>query len=159
MYKKILFLFLAVAMTGCQTTGDPTKGGLFGWSEKKADKRQEDMKQNLKAEEREGQIGVEERDRLEIGKSEKEAELEQERVRLSELEANINVIEEKIRRKKADTTASQQEKQRIKGKVGKYKKQIKAIRKDTQSSAHKKKKKIDALNGEIDKLFEIVDSL
>ncbi len=30
----------ALALTACETTGDPTQGGLFGWSEGKAKQRQ-----------------------------------------------------------------------------------------------------------------------
>jgi len=39
-------LFLA-AFTGCQTTGDPTQGGLFGWSETKAMDRQAQLRNQL----------------------------------------------------------------------------------------------------------------
>ena len=39
---KYLFFTLplfALALTSCETTGDPTQGGLFGWSQNKADQR------------------------------------------------------------------------------------------------------------------------
>lgn len=50
--KKILWKCLAgfVAagcLTGCQTTGDPRQGGLFGWSESKAIDRQERLREQL----------------------------------------------------------------------------------------------------------------
>ena len=35
----------AIAVGGCSTTGDPTSGGLFGWSETKARDRQSDLEQ------------------------------------------------------------------------------------------------------------------
>jgi len=38
----VLALFWMAA--GCETTGDPTKGGLFGWSESKARERQNERK-------------------------------------------------------------------------------------------------------------------
>ena len=34
-----LVLSLAATLTSCETTGDPTQGGLFGWSEDKAQDR------------------------------------------------------------------------------------------------------------------------
>lgn len=34
---------LLIALAGCQTTGDPRQGGLFGWSEEKAAERQAAM--------------------------------------------------------------------------------------------------------------------
>jgi len=30
---------MALTLSSCQTTGDPTQGGLFGWSEGKAQQR------------------------------------------------------------------------------------------------------------------------
>jgi hypothetical protein len=38
-------MLLGFLFTGCQTTGDPTQGGLFGWSEKKAQVRQQSLEQ------------------------------------------------------------------------------------------------------------------
>lgn len=35
------------ALTGCETTGDPTQGGLFGWSESKARARQEEKRSHV----------------------------------------------------------------------------------------------------------------
>lgn len=41
MYNFRLLLMCAVVyLSGCKTTGDPTKGGLFGWDEEKAKQRQ-----------------------------------------------------------------------------------------------------------------------
>lgn len=42
--KRTIFLSLglatcALSLTSCETTGDPTQGGLFGWSQNKADYR------------------------------------------------------------------------------------------------------------------------
>lgn len=34
-------IFVSIFFVGCQTTGDPRQGGLFGWSEKKAIERQQ----------------------------------------------------------------------------------------------------------------------
>jgi hypothetical protein len=44
MKRPVLLLAISAAslftITGCETTGDPTQGGLFGWSETKAQQRQ-----------------------------------------------------------------------------------------------------------------------
>ena len=37
----------ALAFAGCETTGDPTQGGLFGWSETKAKSRSAALQQAL----------------------------------------------------------------------------------------------------------------
>lgn len=34
-------------LTSCETTGDPTQGGLFGWSQSKANQRISDREQRL----------------------------------------------------------------------------------------------------------------
>lgn len=35
----LLLPAIALTLTSCETTGDPTQGGLFGWSQNKADQR------------------------------------------------------------------------------------------------------------------------
>lgn len=48
--SRILTLAAAGAsllLTSCETTGDPTQGGLFGWSQTKANYRQADLRQRL----------------------------------------------------------------------------------------------------------------
>jgi septal ring factor EnvC (AmiA/AmiB activator) len=42
---RLVLMVIAVVSAGCQTTGDPTQGGLFGWSEKKAQQRQQGLEQ------------------------------------------------------------------------------------------------------------------
>ncbi len=39
-YETACQITLGIQFTGCQTTGNPNEGGLFGWSESKAIKRQ-----------------------------------------------------------------------------------------------------------------------
>lgn len=41
--KLFLAFFLLFIVFGCATTGDPTKGGLFGWSEEKAKVRRTEL--------------------------------------------------------------------------------------------------------------------
>lgn len=48
---SLCMLFFA---SGCATTGDPTSGGLFGWSESKAQQRQVAARTALEKEERRG---------------------------------------------------------------------------------------------------------
>jgi chromosome segregation ATPase len=38
-------IFFILLLTGCETTGDPSQGGLFGWSESKAIERQQELRQ------------------------------------------------------------------------------------------------------------------
>lgn len=58
MIRSSLVAFVAFCMifavSGCTTTGDPTAGGLFGWSESKAQQRQIAAVTALDQEERRG---------------------------------------------------------------------------------------------------------
>lgn len=46
---KIAWLVLLAALsTSCATTGDPTRGGLFGWSEEKAKARRTDLEREAR---------------------------------------------------------------------------------------------------------------
>jgi septal ring factor EnvC (AmiA/AmiB activator) len=47
MRARLAALLGCAALCGCQTTGDPNQGGLFGWSEKKARQRIAEREQTL----------------------------------------------------------------------------------------------------------------
>ncbi|MGT2476667.1 hypothetical protein [Paraburkholderia terrae] len=46
---------LASLLTACETTGDPRAGGLFGWSQSKAQARQDDLRRQIDESNRESQ--------------------------------------------------------------------------------------------------------
>lgn len=43
----LLAAALPLVLTSCETTGDPNQGGLFGWSQSKADQRLDDRRAEL----------------------------------------------------------------------------------------------------------------
>lgn len=43
----LLTLAVTLMLTSCETTGDPSQGGLFGWSSSKADQRSEALQRHL----------------------------------------------------------------------------------------------------------------
>ncbi|MDZ4405008.1 hypothetical protein [Prosthecobacter sp.] len=43
----LLLSFCAMTLTSCETTGDPSQGGLFGWSQSKADVRIDQRRREL----------------------------------------------------------------------------------------------------------------
>lgn len=53
MKKLSLVLLAAASLTSCETTGDPNQGGLFGWSQGKANYRIAEREQRLSQLERE----------------------------------------------------------------------------------------------------------
>jgi hypothetical protein len=46
--KTVLGLCILMGFSSCQTTGDPTQGGIF-WSERKANERLDERRANLGA--------------------------------------------------------------------------------------------------------------
>ncbi len=44
---RCLLLLPLLSLVSCETTGDPTQGGLFGWSENKAQGRIYERRQTL----------------------------------------------------------------------------------------------------------------
>jgi len=54
MIRPILLSLASIALlSSCETTGDPTQGGLFGWSQNKADGRIEARERRLEQLDRE----------------------------------------------------------------------------------------------------------
>ena len=52
MKTRLAVAIAAIALAGCETTGDPRQGGFFGWSEAKARAREDGQVQTLDRAER-----------------------------------------------------------------------------------------------------------
>jgi len=78
----------AVLLTGCETTGDPRAGGLFGWSETKA---------------------VERRDALVSQEQQERSSLEASRARQRELQARERSLDSQLAAQQAKLAKMQQE--------------------------------------------------
>lgn len=80
---------------------------------------------------------------------------------LSGLEDELEKIRIKINGVEATTIAKQKEKRRIETEVGRLKNKINKVKKDPRLSSNiqEKRREIDALKSEIDKLLEIADLL
>lgn len=78
--RRILALLipatLLLALTGCETTGDPRQGGLFGWSETKAQGRIQEREEYLGAVESDTEYQRRRSRRLENTAENREAELD-----------------------------------------------------------------------------------
>ena len=93
---------LALAVSGCATTGDPKAGGLFGWSESKAQQRQAASRAALAQEEQRGAQLRAERQRLQSQISAKQRQM-----------SNL----EKSRASSAPTPAEEAEYRRLKREI------------------------------------------
>ncbi len=76
MHRLILLsLGATLLLTSCETTGDPSQGGLFGWSSNKADQRSAALQQHLQAVESDTSYQQGRSRALEQKKAQKENEL------------------------------------------------------------------------------------
>jgi hypothetical protein len=76
MHRLILLsLGTTLLLTSCETTGDPSQGGLFGWSSNKADQRSAALQQHLQAVESDTSYQQGRSRALEQKKAQKENEL------------------------------------------------------------------------------------
>jgi hypothetical protein len=91
--SRFVLLLVCVVLCGCQTTGDPTQGGLFGWSERKAEERQVEREETLSREqqtmqqEHQRETGL----RREISLNAKD--LDEQQKEISQLLANAETLE------------------------------------------------------------------
>lgn len=158
MYKVLFFVFILIII-GCQTTGDPKQGGLFGWSEDKAKGRQEELKGTLGQEEAEGQTLKAGSQELENEKAMKSAELAEQQKKLSALEYELDDIRKKISSADANTAVEAKQKKKAEDELARLKKEINDIKNSKQLSIQEKKKKIDMLNNDVNDLMRMITAL
>jgi hypothetical protein len=79
--------------TGCETTGDPTQGGLFGWSETKAQRRQDELRDVLYLEQDRSAEAHATGSRLRRTRSANEAAIADERRELAQLRRQLDEVD------------------------------------------------------------------
>ena len=83
----------ALALTACETTGDPTQGGLFGWSEGKAKQRQAALQDAVALEDERGSAARAQTGRLQAESSSNAAALRAERAELSRMLSQLDEVD------------------------------------------------------------------
>ena len=91
--SRFVLLLVCVVLCGCQTTGDPTQGGLFGWSEKKAAERQAEREETLSREHQTMQQAQQRETRLRREMSLNAKDLDEQQKEISQLLANAKTLE------------------------------------------------------------------
>ena len=91
--SRFVLLLVCVVLCGCQTTGDPTQGGLFGWSEKKAAERQAEREETLSREHQTMQQAQQRETRLRREMSLNAKDLDEQQKEISQLLANAEALE------------------------------------------------------------------
>ncbi len=91
--SRFVLPLVCAALCGCQTTGDPTQGGLFGWSQRKAEERQAEREDTLNREQQamrqqqQHEAGLRREMRLEAN------DLDEQQKEISQLLANAEALE------------------------------------------------------------------
>ncbi len=166
MLKKFIVVILVFIITGliagCETTGDPRQGGLFGWSEEKAVSRQENLKQTLSEEEaaaaREKQASIE----LQNRKAAKQAEIQRQKRRIAYLDKKVKQLRSKLNSTKALSAAKLKEKQNAEKQLARMQREITRLKYDKnnkKAAIKRKKKRIRELNQEIENLLKVIENL
>ena len=84
---------IAVALTACETTGDPTQGGLFGWSEGKAKQRQAALHDAVALEHERGSAARAQTGRLQAESRSNAAEISRQRAQLNRMLSQLDEVD------------------------------------------------------------------
>jgi hypothetical protein len=88
-------VFTALALAGCETTGDPKEGGLFGWSEHKAKARSSALEQALYVEDDRGASTRSSNTRLESAHARNASVIRAEHAKLGRMLSQLDEVEAK----------------------------------------------------------------
>lgn len=83
----------ALALTACETTGDPTQGGLFGWSEGKAKQRQAALHDAVALEQDRGSAARSQTGRLQAESRANSAEISRQRSQLNRMLSQLDEVD------------------------------------------------------------------
>jgi hypothetical protein len=84
---------VALLLAACETTGDPTQGGLFGWSESKAKTRQAALSSALYLEEDRGSAARSQTAGLQATKSRNAANIRAQRAQLNRMLSQLDEVD------------------------------------------------------------------
>lgn len=105
----LVLLVGLVAATGCQTTGDPTKGGLWGWSEDKAQQRIDERESHKLTLEEEQRIEEERTAALEAESAEMRAQRDALVSKTVQMDEQLASLQTRIRSAKVQTEEAKKE--------------------------------------------------
>jgi len=83
----------ALGLAACETTGDPTQGGLFGWSEGKAKQRQAALHEAVALEHERGSAARAQTGRLQAESRSNAAEISRQRGHLNRMLSQLDEVD------------------------------------------------------------------
>lgn len=159
MMYRILILVMLAGLMACQTTGDPTQGGLFGWDPNKSDQRIKQREENLAALRAQQQANQARTTQLSQQKAAKEAKVAKLKKDIARLQTDIAKIKRDIVAFRAQTQEQQQKKAQLEQDLAKLQAQINQVRQDQQMTDEEKQAEVDRLKKEIATLMEMASLL
>jgi septal ring factor EnvC (AmiA/AmiB activator) len=80
------------SLSGCETTGDPSQGGLFGWSETKAIERQQQLRDQLAVSSAEERSHRQQQESLQSNRNRLQRDVNARNQRLQALQSEITAL-------------------------------------------------------------------
>lgn len=155
----LLISFFALFLFGCQTTGDPNQGGLFGWDEKKAQQRQSEREYQVACEKADYDKTMEEQRRLEATKSAKTKRYKAISANVNTVNRDVAALENQLNAVKAEDSATKEKLAALKKRQQSLKAQVAAVGGDPNMDEAAKEAELARLKQEIDKLTREAEAL
>jgi chromosome segregation ATPase len=152
----LVILATALAVFGCATTDDPRQGGLFGYNPDAYQQRIAEREATLATLKKEDAAQRKRTVQLEQDQRRQQSEKDAANHRLAEMDRQIGVIEKKISATRRQTSAQQREYENINARLHQVKREMAGA---ASSDDAAKRKEIERLNAEIDRLLLEADAL
>jgi hypothetical protein len=123
----------ALSLAGCETTGDPTQGGLFGWSESKAKTRQAALRDAVHLEHGRTASARSETSGLQAQRNRNASAIQSERAQLNRMSSQLDEV---------DRAGGS-------GRTAGLRSRINQTRNDTSLDDAEMRSRVNSLNGEV----------
>ena len=160
MLKSIgCFIIVVFFLVGCATTGDPRQGGLFGWSEEKAQRRIEDLQLHRNSEDDITYAKQAESQRLSEQEGRLKVEYTKQRQHLGEMQDKMSKAEKELRNTEQLSQTKKKEKREAERKLVQIKKELEKMNTLTEQEIVSKKERITELNRDLEALLQVIANL
>jgi chromosome segregation ATPase len=160
--KRICLICVAInlfALTACQTTTDPSKGGLFSYDPEAYEKRIENRENRLKEIEDQQEIEKQKSEQLQHDLTEKKVEKNEFHARIAVLEDNLVQLKSEIKNVDIETEKREKEILHIELESKALEEELNKIKMSSTEGIESKKKEIERLELRIDELLKEAEVL
>lgn len=159
-FPFLLSILVLIAAAGCATTDDPRQGGLFGYNPAAYERRAAERQAKLDELQQQNQAEQQKTEELQQDLSQKQLERDAQAERLAEMDRQVVALENKLARNRPKTGVEKQQHSKITNELKTVREQVKDAKgADSFADEAAKRKEIDRLNAEIDRLLREADAL